>query len=161
MLTKIAAYDVEEKIISHFAEWSYKGTPFLRNGNTEVFVRDILKLDPQFISGLIAQNEIQDKRIKQILELQSKKTKSRRFPEPPNKSYRNLDPNRKRIPIGPLIDPVVKDALVARAKREGVSINRLIEKLLAACLVASGDLPSDYMPPVETRGKYNRGANNG
>lgn len=36
---------LERKILKEYREFQYKGLPILQNGNTEIFIKDVLNLD--------------------------------------------------------------------------------------------------------------------
>jgi len=38
------AVDMETKILKEFREFQYKGDPIMKNGNTELFIKDVLEL---------------------------------------------------------------------------------------------------------------------
>lgn len=44
----IDAYNTEQKLLKSFNNYRYVGHPFLRSGNTELFVKDVLRLDGTF-----------------------------------------------------------------------------------------------------------------
>ena len=48
------AYEQEQAILKEFFQWRYKGKPFLVQGNTELFTRDVLYIDSSILGGIAA-----------------------------------------------------------------------------------------------------------
>ena len=48
------AYGKEQAILKKFSQWRYKGHPFLIDGNTELFTRDVLYADDSILGDITA-----------------------------------------------------------------------------------------------------------